>query len=294
MAIYGLYGLRLESVLAFPQLPAREGSADVVLTVERLRSPRPAAWTRPNWFHVTGEEIWFDWEGVALVRIVSGGSIQVDPCDGVDQAGLRSALLGPVFTVLLAQRGLYPLHASAVAIGERAVAFAAESGNGKSTLALALQRGGHEFLADDVAALDVDAEPVRIHPGFPQLKLEPGLLEHLGEPWEALPRVNPIDEKRARPLSGAFRHASLPLERVYLLEEGPAEITGPLSTHEVFFLAQRHGHRAELLERVVGPCALMDRCSRLATRVPFFRLVRPSSLERLDELVGRVEEHVRS
>lgn len=63
--------------------------------------------------------------------------------------------LGPGVALALRLRGRLALHASAVAGGGEAIAFAGPSGSGKSTLALQLaDRAGCAFLADDSLAVD--------------------------------------------------------------------------------------------------------------------------------------------
>ncbi len=295
MRTYALFGLTLASELSFPELARRgETAADVLLAKKSLESPRPSD-GRPNWFAASGDVAWFDWSGVAVVRVERGRIIEVDPHDGVDPAGLRSAILGPVFTVLLAQRGLLPLHASAVVIDDKAVAFAARSGAGKSTLALSLLERGHEFLADDVAAFDFAGESIQVLPAFPQLKLEPELLERRGERWKDLPPANPVDGKRLRRVPGSMRRNGVTLDRIYVLEDGEeGAVQGPFSKRDAFLQAMRHGHRAPLLERVLGVPELMRRCSALAEAVPFYRLTRPRALERLGDIVQRIEDHARA
>ena len=73
------------------------------------------------------------------------------------RSGAVQALLGDV-------RGQMGLHASAVAVGGRAVLVLGESGAGKSTLAgeLCVRHEG-QLLADDMALLDADGHGVRVH-----------------------------------------------------------------------------------------------------------------------------------
>ena len=72
----------------------------------------------------------------------------------VSQAEIRMCLLGPIIGFVLHLRGTPCLHASAVAIDGRAVAFLGHSGAGKSTTAAAFIRRGFRALTDDVLALD--------------------------------------------------------------------------------------------------------------------------------------------
>jgi len=66
-------------------------------------------------------------------------------------------LVGQVLPLVAALRGLEVLHASAVAHGGVAFAFAGNSGAGKSTLAAHLALRGHPMVTDDVLAISVGA-----------------------------------------------------------------------------------------------------------------------------------------
>ena len=87
--------------------------------------------------------------------LVEGGeTIRYQLADGVGGADLRLFLLGTAWPVLAMQRGLLPLHASAVARGADVHAFIGGTAAGKSTLAAALAGRGLPFFADDVVLLD--------------------------------------------------------------------------------------------------------------------------------------------
>src|SRR5687767_37791 len=86
---------------------------------------------------------------VASYRI-DATSILVSPAPAVPEQNLRLYLLGSAFGALLHQRGLLPLHANAVEIDGKAVAFMGASGEGKSTLAAWFHDRGFNIIADDV------------------------------------------------------------------------------------------------------------------------------------------------
>ena len=94
---------------------------------------------------------------------------------------VRAYLLGSIFVVLCQQRGLLPLHASAIAGKSGVVAFLANSGQGKSTLAAHLAQRGFRVLADDVCLVDA-TQPgsAMVIPTAPWLKLWRNSLENLG------------------------------------------------------------------------------------------------------------------
>ncbi len=79
---------------------------------------------------------------------------------------LSHALLTMSLMEMLKRRGVYALHAAAVARGGAVLLFPGASGSGKTTLALALARAGFEFLGDDVAFLALTPAGLRVV-GFP-------------------------------------------------------------------------------------------------------------------------------
>ncbi|WP_300016014.1 hypothetical protein [Pseudonocardia sp.] len=94
---------------------------------------------------------------------------------GVDAGILPVLAAGTVLAVHLKLRGELVLHASAVEVDGRAVAFVGASGMGKSTLAALMCTAGAQLMTDDVlrvAGLD-DAAP-RAYPGSTESRLREG------------------------------------------------------------------------------------------------------------------------
>ncbi|WFR62136.1 hypothetical protein P9222_28415 [Paenibacillus amylolyticus] len=86
-----------------------------------------------------------------------GKRIVVSPIPGADEKKVRLFILGTCMAVIMMQRGILPLHGSAVVIDGWAYAFVGYSGAGKSTLSAALASRGYPLLTDDVVALTWDA-----------------------------------------------------------------------------------------------------------------------------------------
>lgn len=86
-----------------------------------------------------------------------------------DQLNLE-VLTGPALILLLAKKGIYCLHAGAVATPLGNIALIAESGTGKSTLSQNADQSWQQ-IADDILPLHFN-ERIEILPEFPQLKLE--------------------------------------------------------------------------------------------------------------------------
>jgi hypothetical protein len=132
-------------------------------------------------------------------------------------------LVGPVLAFVLRLRGVTCLHASAVAVGGRAVALVGPSGAGKSTTAAALALRGFSVLTDDLLALSDRGDAVVAQPGFCRLQLRPGATGVLRAAGGPAPRLTPTPDRGFLDLDLArdgfrFQGRPLPMGAVYLLE----------------------------------------------------------------------------
>jgi hypothetical protein len=119
-----------------------------------------------------------------------------------------------------ALQGLEVLHASAVGVDGRAVAFTAASGSGKSSLAAHLVAAGAEFLTDDVLALESADRAVLAHPGPARASVASQELRTMTPAGRARlgRRVGATDKPHFEPASTG---AALPLAIVYRLVRTP-------------------------------------------------------------------------
>ena len=86
--------------------------------------------------------------------LVEGGErIRYTAPDDTAPLDLRLFLLGTAWPALALQRGLLPIHASAVVCNDDVYAFTGPSGMGKSTLTAAISACGYDFFGDDVLLL---------------------------------------------------------------------------------------------------------------------------------------------
>ncbi|WP_051743984.1 hypothetical protein [Sphingobium sp. DC-2] len=147
---YHLFGLRLHSEIALPELsPAPDGApADV----EIVRAPVPHPDGGPT---VIGLSIGTQGAIIAVrdigrYRIADGARIEIDADPGASERNTRLFLLGSAMGALLHQRRMLPLHANAIDMGGYAIAVAGPSKAGKSTLAAAFLDRGYRLLSDDI------------------------------------------------------------------------------------------------------------------------------------------------
>jgi hypothetical protein len=145
------------------------------------RRPPHAAfqqWTFPDgrpWtsFHRDGDGYLLQFPGLADFE-VSGDGTRVTgwAMPSVARATVQHLFTNQVQPLALSRQGKLVLHASAVVVGETALAFAGESGRGKSTLAASFATHGMKFLCDDGLQLewDDDDHPLAV-PSQPSLRL---------------------------------------------------------------------------------------------------------------------------
>jgi len=134
-------------------------------------------------------------------------------------------LQGPILGFALRLRGVTCLHASAVAVDDRALAVVGSAGMGKSTTAAAFARRGFGVLTDDLLALDDKGTTFLVQPGLPRVLLWPESAEALWGDAEALPKIVPTWPKRYLDLTQpGYRFCSepLPLGAIYVLGERAA------------------------------------------------------------------------
>jgi hypothetical protein len=136
-------------------------------------------------------------------------------------------LLGPVMGFVMLLRGVVCLHASAIAIGDEAIALAGPAGSGKSTTAAAFSDSGYSILAEDVVTLDDRVDRFLVRPAYPCIRLWPAAVTALYGDEMHLPKLTPNWDKRYLDLSERFQRASLPLVAIYLLGERRDETDAP-------------------------------------------------------------------
>ena len=98
-------------------------------------------------------------------------SVRVHPFADVHPDMTALLFVGNVIACILTLAGECVLHASAVEMGNSALAFAGGSGMGKSTLAALLCANGARFITDDLLRLQPDGKDFRCFPGTGQLRL---------------------------------------------------------------------------------------------------------------------------
>jgi hypothetical protein len=139
-------------------------------------------------------------------------------------------LRGPVFGALLRLRGVIALHASAVVVNGRAIAFLGPPGAGKSTTAAAMAMRGIPVLSDDIVPLQRARGGWNARAGYPTLCLWPESVEGLYGDDRALPLITRNWEKRYLDLQGGatrFAAGGARLGALYVLSRAGDDTAAP-------------------------------------------------------------------
>ena len=163
-------------------------------------------------------------DDVADFEIREGREIRVWPAAGATQKDIEIFLLGPAWATLCHQRGILPLHASAIATETGITAFAGHSGAGKSTIAALLNTLNYELIADDILPVSFNQDPIPgAWPYLRRLKLHRDPITQLAfTPAEKVSETLDKEKYFVHPkYTGDDRWRRL--ERLYLLEN---DVTG--------------------------------------------------------------------
>jgi dephospho-CoA kinase len=294
--VYLIGGITLISEIVLPELPLiQQQSATPHLVHVRLGTVADclpgAVELDPDCF-ATPTQYLLNIRGIARYLVTAGHEIVIDPDDAAPALDVRGYLLGSIFVVLCQQRGLLPLHASAVASKSGVVAFLANSGQGKSTLAAHLAQRGFRVLADDVCLIDA-TQPgsAMVIPTAPWLKLWRNSLENLGRQADGLDRIFTEDDKYRLPLVPVLTPEPI-LGLVFL--EGNDISSAITQIEEVprvqaIPLLMNLTHHSYLLEVTGQQEENFRRCGRVLSQARAYRLFRPWGLMHLESTVDALE-----
>ena len=218
---YQAYGLSIHTDLICPELlpfPHSSHEPDVTITMlgeeaTLLSSlPERSYEVRPGCFQL-------DVRRVARYRVEEGRRILIQAHASASPEKVRLFLLGSAMSALLYQRGLLPLHGSAVETRWGGMIFVGPQGSGKSTLAAEFHSHGYRLLSDDVCAVESTPNGLRILPALAQFRLCAVAYQKLGASPEAYFDV----DKFAVSMGKQYCPHPVPLKAVHILSYQSAE-----------------------------------------------------------------------
>lgn len=200
-------------------------------------------------------------------------------------------LFGSIMSWWLEWQGILTLHASAIVIEQRSMAFLASNKGGKSTLAAEFLSSESALLTDDVLALNEQAGRFVGYPSYPQMRLWPDEARHFLGNTERLKRVHPNFNKFRIHVEndglGTFCQTAQPLACIYVPDRRDPASWGsdiqfkPLSQRDALLELIRYSFSAIIVEALGWQTRRLESLTRLIQRVPLRRLIYPSGFEYL-------------
>jgi hypothetical protein len=220
-----------------------------------------------------GSEIWAEWSAPLTLE---------------DTA---TYLLGPVLGFVMLLRGIVCLHASAIAIEDKAIALLGPAGSGKSTTAAAFAERGCKVLAEDVVTLDDRGDRFLVRPGYPCIRLWPPAVKALYGSKTHLPPLTPNWDKCYLDLSERFHSTPLPLAAIYQLGERHHDARAPFITaldrSEGLMALVANTYATKLMDRQMR-AREFDLLTRVVGNIPLRRITPHADPARITDLCDRI------
>ena len=289
--IYKVFGLTINSELECPELQVSSGNVDVDI----LFGLAPDTLDNPTFsgvrFQTKVGEFLLHVDNVAKYYVTDGDQIIIDAYPNAEAGDIRLFLLGSAFGALIHQRGLLPIHGSAINIDGTAFIFSGHSGAGKSTIAAAFYHRGYSILSDDVCVLSISTEgkPL-LNPGYPQMKLWADSIQKLGGQPSQYPTVRKKIEKHNIPVTSGFSEDPIPLKKVFVVSSLNVD---KLAVEEVkgiekFILLKNHTYRFNFIAGNQMRAAHFSYLDSIAKQIEVFKISRPTGKFLFDEIIDIV------
>jgi hypothetical protein len=294
---YQAFGLSFQSELVIPEfLPLPEEShIEIDIRLDAISPKYFENTSRHGFWHPTPQYFVLDVPDTARYLVEQGRRITIEPTADSDANNIRLFLLGTCLGVIFHQRGLFPVHGSAVSTPNGCVIFAGQIGAGKSSLAAAFYTKGYEILADDISVLKFHADRnVSVVPSFPQIKLNTDVARILGINTARLDFVGSNTKKIKLPIHEQFHRTPERLLNIFFIESHEENVFQimPVTGLRKFTLVGRNTYRKSLLEGLGQTCRHFQQCELLNRMVDMKTVKRPAAGLRLLELTEFLESQL--
>lgn len=295
---YLLFGLTFHSAESVPGLVEVGADNDArPVTIEFGRVPDSIA--DPSYqdenVQASATEYLFTYCSLLRMYVAGDSRILVERLEECDQVRLWTLVLGAGSSIIGFRRGLVPLHASSVRVGDGCMALAGQTGFGKSTLAASLTDLGYTLHADDLCLLQPgDSDTVMVGGGIQEFRLWDDAVQTLAwnerKVFARMPNIAKSVFRQPQPAP-----SSLPLRRIYALEfadqavaPGIYRIEGVAALQTLIWCL-----RIRLGLLTVGEQErTFETLTKVSRRVEMFRFVRPLDSKQLRPWSERLVSHM--
>ena len=158
-------------------------------------------------------DILYFFDNEPLFRVRYGKEIIFNPESNINIKFLRYLILCQGMETLLMQKGNLVLHASSINVEDKAIAFLGWCGDGKSTIAAAMNKKKYSIITDDVLAIKFDNQnkPL-VYPSFPRVKLYEDVIKCITNDSDRLVQISPEIKKYSYNVDKNFSLTPCPLK----------------------------------------------------------------------------------
>ncbi len=240
---YKAFGLNIKSDFEIPELLVSDGVPDIEIKIGKTPQKLDKVINKGVMYQAAKNEFLLEVNNIAKYFVANGNKINVEPFKKEIDKEVRLFLLGSAFGALFIQRGLLPIHGSAVKFGKSATIFTGVSGVGKSSIAAYFVSQAFQVLADDISVVNHNLEVV---PGFPKMKLWNDILQKLKIEDQSLEQIRPDMMKFQLPVNENYFNKPLPLKNIIIIntKNSPGfefeELTGIKKFNAVKINTYRH------------------------------------------------------
>ena len=293
---YQVHGLILQSEFPFPHAAPDPGREAVVVQIRHGAYPDAGDAIRVgDWLSGTQQALQFRIPEVGTFACVGGREIWVAPEPNASPVKIELFALGTALGIIHYQRGDFPVHGAFIADGNRAYGFCGASGEGKSTVGLALAHSGNALLTDDVAIIRLAEGEPRVYAENTHLKLWENSIRNFALPIEEHARLDERHAKYYVPLPMRAPASPPRLNALVFLESGPPGselLIEPLKHLPALAALREHTYRSFLINALGLDRQHLAFGASLLKQVRMIRFRRPRSLDRLEEGVERLMREV--
>ncbi|NTW32401.1 MAG: serine kinase [Bacteroidetes bacterium] len=253
---YWGFGLHIASEIEFPELlPMEFDLPDVEFVLGKMPEIKEdiSVSTKNFSYYITDNELLFKVYDIAGYYAANGNKIIIEPFTNVqDMRSIRLYVLATAIAAILLQRGLLPLHASAIIKNDELVFITGDSQAGKSTTLAGLLKNGNTVFSDDVVVIKKNENSkITVSASYPMMKLWDDTLDKLND---ALFRDRSFRVKHDIDKYGIFFHDnfntnSYSVSKVFILrkQEIPQIVSRKLKGTEAFDALTKQVYRPMLI-----------------------------------------------
>ena len=249
-------------------------------------------------FTITTEEFHYDIYDVAKIRIIDKSQLIIEPYEDVKEDIYLPYFYGTALTVLLHMHLKFPMHGSGVVSEKGLNLFCADSGVGKSTLAMNLHLQGFPLFTDDKCVLKYDQAEGKFvsTPSIKAVRLCEDALEKIKNRIE-LPEgklVMSDDSKMQFNLNNEILNQRSTLNKIFvirLVDQNKTLRIRPLKIEEKVAAIRNQLHRPGMVVGRKQRVHIRQFTKNLATITPVLYVEKPKGIP-VEEFVDFMKEQI--